>query len=147
MAGDATVTQGMRFGDRQGGRRRQHPTPVLLPGKSHGQRTLVGYCLQHRKESDTTERLYFLSFFHFMLPSEIPKLPTDPPVRGFPGVWKLLFKIPFPGQISIPNRFVFLFICYILFYLLLKTNGCLSGCLVSSASVQKLFCGICSVFK
>ena len=26
-----------------------------------------------------------------MLPSEIPKLPTDPPVRGFPGVWKLLF--------------------------------------------------------
>ena len=67
--------------------------------------------------------------------------------RGFPGVWKLLFKIPFPGQISIPNRFVFLFICYILFYLLLKTNGCLSGCLVSSASVQKLFCGSCSAFK
>ena len=25
-----------------------------------------------------------------MLPSEIPKLPTDPPVRGFRGVWKLL---------------------------------------------------------
>ena len=25
-----------------------------------------------------------------MLPSEIPKLPTDPPVRGFPGVWNLL---------------------------------------------------------
>ena len=25
--------------------------------------------------------------------------------------------------------------------------GCLSGCLVSSASVQKLFCGICSVFN
>ena len=25
--------------------------------------------------------------------------------------------------------------------------GCLSGCLVSSASVQKLFCGICSAFK
>jgi len=24
-----------------------------------------------------------------MLPSEIPKLPTDPPVRGFPTVWKL----------------------------------------------------------
>ena len=26
-----------------------------------------------------------------MLASEIPKLPTDPPVTGFPGVWKLLF--------------------------------------------------------
>ena len=25
-----------------------------------------------------------------MLPSESPKLPTDPPVKGFPGVWKLL---------------------------------------------------------
>ena len=25
-----------------------------------------------------------------MLPSEIPKLPTDPPVRGFPTMWKLL---------------------------------------------------------
>ena len=25
-----------------------------------------------------------------MLPSEIPKLPTELPVRGFPGVWQLL---------------------------------------------------------
>ena len=25
-----------------------------------------------------------------MLPSDIPKVPTDPPVRGFPTVWKLL---------------------------------------------------------
>ena len=25
--------------------------------------------------------------------------------------------------------------------------GCLSGCLMSSASIQKLFCGICSAFK
>ena len=32
-------------------------------------------------------------------------------------------------------------------YLLSKTMGCLSGCLMSSASIQKLFCGICSVFK
>ena len=29
-------------------------------------------------------------FLPVMLPSEIPKLPTDPPVRGFPTVWKLL---------------------------------------------------------
>ena len=32
----------------------------------------------------------FFSFLPVMLLSEIPKLPTDPPVRGFPGVWKLL---------------------------------------------------------
>ena len=32
------------------------PTPVFLPGKSHGQRNLVGYSPWGRKESDTTER-------------------------------------------------------------------------------------------
>ena len=31
------------------------PTPVFLPGKSHGQRNLVGYSPWGRKESDTTE--------------------------------------------------------------------------------------------
>ena len=46
-----------------------------------------------------------------------------------------------------PNSFVSLFIFYILSYLLLKTMGCFSGCLMSSASDQKLFCGVCSVFK
>ena len=35
-----------------------HPTPVLLPGKSHGRRSLVGYSPWGRKESDTTERLH-----------------------------------------------------------------------------------------
>ena len=57
------------------------------------------------------------------------------------------FKTPSPGQVSISNSFVSLFIFYILSYLLLKTMGCLSGCLVSSASVQRLFCEICSAFK
>jgi len=30
-------------------------TPVFMPGKFHGQRSLVGYSLWNRKESDTTE--------------------------------------------------------------------------------------------
>ena len=34
-------------------RRQWHPTPVLLPRKSHGQRSLVGYSPWHHKESDT----------------------------------------------------------------------------------------------
>ena len=51
-------------------------------------------------------------------------------------------KTPFPGQISIPNSFVSLFIFYILSYLLSKTMGCFSGWLMSSASVKKLFCGV-----
>ena len=44
-------------------RRQWHPTPVLLPGKSHGRRSLVGCCPWGRSESDTTERLHF----HFSL--------------------------------------------------------------------------------
>ena len=40
-------------------RRQWHPTAVLLPGKSHGRRSLVGYNPWGREESDTTERLHF----------------------------------------------------------------------------------------
>ena len=40
-------------------RRQWHPTPVLLPGKFHGWRSLVGCSPWGRKESDTTERLHF----------------------------------------------------------------------------------------
>ena len=36
-----------------------HPTPVLLPGKSHGRRSLVGCSPWGHEESDTTERLHF----------------------------------------------------------------------------------------
>ena len=40
-------------------RRKWQSTPVLLPGKSHGQRSLVGYSPWGHEESDTTERLHF----------------------------------------------------------------------------------------
>ena len=38
-------------------------TPVLLPGKSHGQQSLVGYSAWGHEESDTTDGLHF----HFSL--------------------------------------------------------------------------------
>ena len=41
-------------------RRKWHPTPLLLPGKSHGWRSLVGYNPWGCEELDTTERLHFL---------------------------------------------------------------------------------------
>ena len=44
-------------------RRQWHPTPVLLPGKSHGWRSLVGCSPWGREELDRTERLHF----HFSL--------------------------------------------------------------------------------
>ena len=44
-------------------RRQWHPTPVHLPGKSHGWRSLVGCSPWGREELDTTARLHF----HFSL--------------------------------------------------------------------------------
>ena len=44
-------------------RRQWHPTPVLLPGKSYGQRSLVGFSPWGRWESYTIEWLHF----HFSL--------------------------------------------------------------------------------
>ena len=44
-------------------RRHWHPTPVLLPGKSHGRRSLVGCSPWGHEESDTTKWLHF----HFSL--------------------------------------------------------------------------------
>ena len=83
-----------------------------------------------------------------MLPSGVPRLTTDSAVGVFPGVWRpLFFKTPFPGWSSVPISFVSLFIFYIFSYLLSKTMGCFSGCLMSSAGIQKLFCGIYSAFK
>ena len=57
------------------------------------------------------------------------------------------FTTPSLGRVSGPNSFVSLFVFYILSYLLSKRMGFLSGCLVSSVSFQKLFCGSCSAFK
>ena len=43
-------------------RRKWQPTLVFLPGKSHGQRSPVGYSPWGCKELDTTERLHFTSY-------------------------------------------------------------------------------------
>ena len=89
-----------------------------------------------------------------MLPSVFPRLATDSAGRVFPGVWKPLFlkspsrdRLPFPGQSSLPTSFVSFFVFYIFSYLFLKTMVCFSGYLMSSASLQELFCGVCSALK
>ena len=64
--------------------RQWHPTPVLLPGKSHGWRSLEGCSPWGRWGSDTTERLHF-HFFTFMhwrrkwqpTPVFLPENPRD----------------------------------------------------------------------
>ena len=40
-------------------KKEMQPTPVLLPGKFHGWRSLVGYRLWDHKESERTERHHF----------------------------------------------------------------------------------------
>ena len=58
-AGDASDERG--FGPWVGKipwRRKRQYTPVFLPGKFHGQRSLMGYSPWGGKESDTTELTY-----------------------------------------------------------------------------------------
>ena len=59
-AGDPGSIPGL---ERFSWRRKWQPTPVFLPGESHGWRNLMGYNPRGCKESDTTERLHF----HFSL--------------------------------------------------------------------------------
>ena len=66
------VTAAMKFKDACSleGRRQWQPTPVFLPGKSHGWRSLVGYSPWGSKESDTTKQLHF----HFMRQTFVSKV-------------------------------------------------------------------------
>ena len=53
---------------RSPGEENGNPTPVLLPRKFHGWRSLVGYSPWGQQESDMTERLHFVSFFQENFP-------------------------------------------------------------------------------
>ena len=48
-------------------RRQWQLTPVLLPGESHGQRSLISYSPWDRKELDTTERFSLFSSCTFIM--------------------------------------------------------------------------------
>ena len=61
-AGD---TGSIRELGRSPGRRKWQSTPAFLPGKSHGQRSLVGYSSWGCKESDTTGQLTFYFKHHW----------------------------------------------------------------------------------
>ena len=62
------------------------PTPVLLPGRSHGRRSLVGCSPWGLEESDTTERLHF----HFSLSALEKEMATHSSV--------LAWRIPGTGE-------------------------------------------------
>ena len=58
-----SAVHGVRIGHNLAMEKGMACTPVLLPGKSHGWRCLIGCSPWGRQESDTTERLHF----HFLL--------------------------------------------------------------------------------
>ena len=74
-------------------RRKWQPTPVLLLGKFHGQRSPVGYSVWGRKESDTTERLHSLHFSYlgpgsfFLLRSKPPQGATRVQLQWLKARW------------------------------------------------------------
>ena len=53
--------------------RKWQPIPVFLPGKSHGQRSLVGYSPRGHKEWDTTEHTHTCLKWEPGLPSIKPR--------------------------------------------------------------------------
>ena len=57
-----------------------------------------------------------------MLPSEIPRLATDPLVRVFPGVWKLLLRLPSWTDL---HPYLFCLSFYLLYFVLppFEDNG------------------------
>ena len=73
-------------------RRAWQPTPVFLPGESHGQRSLASYSPWGRKESDTTERLstaqHRLKFTYFPREAE-----TEPERESYINIFCYLSKM------------------------------------------------------
>ena len=76
-----------------------------------------------------------------MLPSEVSRLPLNPPVRGFPTVWKILLQKSLPGTGPHPEILCLPFCLYLLSYLIPRRLVCLSGCLGSSASFRRCSAG------
>ena len=79
-----------------------------------------------------------------MLPSVFPRLATDLAGRVAWCLETSLLKIPFPGRASLPGTelppHLLCLLSRLLYfsYLFLKTMVCFSGCLMYSASLQKL---------
>ena len=88
---------------------------------------------------------FYLFFLLVRLPSEIQNLPPDPPVRGFPVVWKLpLLSLPTRDRSLFPALLpLFLYFALPPF----EDNGLLFWVPDVLARDQKLFCVVYSVFK
>ena len=83
-------------------RRKQQPTPVFLPGKFHGQRSLVAYSPWDRTELDTTEQIHFVLMSIFSA-SQVPfPLLYDTTQSRGNSPFLILYQIPN----IIPNKYL-----------------------------------------
>ena len=89
-------------------RRKWQPTLVFLPGESHGQRSLVGYCPRDLKESDMTEWLSTAQHIKglFSISSLIIDIPQSAHLPGLHCQWLNILSPPFIIRlILLPSRF------------------------------------------
>ena len=87
-------------------RRNWQPTLVFLPGKSHGQRSLVGYSPWDHKESDTTERLKQQTCLMYRFEEKLPalkRLQVESVIRAWIiREWKLESGATLLNQLDVP---------------------------------------------
>ena len=78
----------------------------------------------YRRARNLRVLIVYLFFLRVILPSEIPRLATDPPERVFPGVWKLLSFLRLPSR---DGPYLFCLSFYLLYFVLLpfEDNGLL----------------------
>ena len=130
------LTQGPKICQRQSNdmfplwRRKWQPTPVFLPGKSHGWRSLAGYSPWGHKELDTTKQLHF--FFHFntcSVTSPPPNFFSSPLVLLRLHLGTLYTHSPFPslspsnfGQVPICTLYVWYHTCTLWKHMVIKNN-------------------------
>ena len=86
--------------------RKWQPTPVFLPGESHGQRSLAGYSPWGHRESDTTDPLTF-SLFILLVEGAAECLRQEPTVFSPAASWGL--KSPFYFLQTLTPYFLFHF--------------------------------------
>ena len=110
---------------------RRQPTRLPRPWDSPGKNTGVGchfllQCMKVKSESEDAQSRPTLS----------DPIDCSPPGSSVHGIFQ-----------ATELEWVAIAFSLYLSYLLSKTMGCLSRYLMSSASIQKLFCWICSAFK
>ena len=90
---------------------------------------------------------FYLFFLPVGCPLRFENFPQTRQWESFLVFGNFLYYDCIPGMDLRPWLYCLSFYLLYLSYLLSKTMGCFSGCLMSSASNQKLFCGVCSAFK